>query len=71
MFVKPTINPETGEPYHIRQPERNHMPLPAAGGDVPANRYWLMHLYEGSIEIAQPPAVELGIKVLNKQEPNS
>ncbi|WP_026601686.1 DUF2635 domain-containing protein [Methylomonas sp. 11b] len=54
MFVKPTLNPETGETFKIRRPERNFTHLPDDGDEVPDNRYWRGHLKDGSIELAEP-----------------
>lgn len=55
-FVKPTINPETGEPYKIRRPERNFTHLPDEGDEVPGNRFWRQHIKDGSVEIVIPAA---------------
>lgn len=50
-FVKPTLNPETGEPYKIRRPERNFTHLPDDGDEVPDNRFWRQHIKDGSVEV--------------------
>ena len=54
MRVKPTINPDTGQPFVIRKPERNYTLLDADGEDVPDNRYWRQHLKDGSVELVKP-----------------
>ena len=40
MFVKATVNPETGLSFVIRQPERGFRVLPAEGCEVPNNRFY-------------------------------
>jgi len=58
MFVKPTIDPATGQPFKLRQPERGFVHLPDEGGNVPDNRFWRNHLNDGAIEIVKPAAAK-------------
>lgn len=57
MYVKANLNPDTGRPYVIRQPERNYRVLPAAGSDVPNNRFYRQHLADKSIVLALVPGI--------------
>lgn len=41
----------------VRVPERNFLPLPAEGADVPDNAYWRRRLRDGDVTIiADEPA---------------
>ena len=53
MFVIPEINPETGQVFLIRQPERRYVVLPAEGADVPNNRFYRAHLKDGSLRLGE------------------
>lgn len=57
MFVKPTINPETGELFRIRQPERLFIVMPPEGAEVPVNHFYLTHVRDGALEVVAPPSV--------------
>lgn len=62
MFVKATINPETGQPFVIRQPERMYRLLPNEGAEVPNNRFYRQHIKDGSLIVAQEEHIDLVIK---------
>ena len=54
IFVKPGIN-KTGKPNRVRLPDKPHLFLPEEGDFVPANKFWLRRLRDGSVVVAEPP----------------
>lgn len=55
MFVKPGINPETGEPFRVRIPHTFAL-LPEAGGEVADDFFWRWMLRHGDVVEAVPEA---------------
>ncbi len=55
LFVKPARLKGAKEPLLVRQPERNHAPLPAKGAWVPKNSYWNRLLRDKDVVKATPP----------------
>lgn len=55
MFVKP----DPSRPgLIVRQPDRNWRPVPADGGNVPKNSYYLRALQRGELVEAKPASPE-------------
>lgn len=58
MFIKPAINPETGEPFRILIPPHNQV-MPPEGREVADHdMHWLWMLRHGDVEVVEPPAPE-------------
>lgn len=58
MFIKPAINPETGEPFRILIPP-HHQVMPPEGREVGDNdMHWLWMLRHGDVVEAEPPVEE-------------
>jgi len=54
MFVIPTINPESGQAYVVRQPERHYHIMPTDGAEVPNDRYYRQRIKDGTLMPAEP-----------------
>jgi hypothetical protein len=54
MFVKPGINPETGEPFHVRIPH-TFAKMAIEGEDVPDDYFWKWMLRHGDVVAAERP----------------
>lgn len=58
VFIKPALNPESGEPYLVRCPDRGWAPLLAEGQNVTLDEYWSRRISDGSVVLAEPSKEE-------------
>ncbi len=57
MYLKPAINPDTGQPYVIRQPERRYRRMPDEGDEIRSlSHYYRRHINDGSLIVGSPVA---------------
>ena len=54
FYICPAINPDTGEPYIVRDPI-TYAILPATGAWKPKNTYWLRRLANEEVYECTPP----------------
>ncbi len=57
MFVKPGINPETGQPFRVRIPHTFAL-LAEDGQEVADDMFWRWMLRHGDVILADPPEPE-------------
>ena len=68
MYVTPAINPDTGLPYVIRQPERRYRLMPVEGAEVPHNHFYRRHINDGSLIVGHSTAKTLDVEILSEEE---
>lgn len=62
VTLKPTMNPETGEPHVVRHPNDLNNPLPLEGRPVFLDSYWIRRLRDKSVERVELQGAEAAPK---------
>jgi hypothetical protein len=63
MFVIANINPDTGQPFVIRQPERLYRVLPDEGAEVQSTRFYRQHIKDNALRVVEPVVAHVAIVV--------